>query len=263
MKVLTQNLHCFAEENHLEKFDRIAQFIVDNDIDVACFQEVAQHVVSPMIKDEMLMKEGNAALLIRDKIKALSGIEYELFFSFAHYYYGTDEEGVAILTKQKPIEWKEHVISDVTEITIDRRTAIEVIFENGLSISSLHLGIATDAVPVSPALSQFQKLGTLTTGETKLYFGDYNIIDETDDYSAIVESGYFDLAGENAKGNPDFKTTPGVIDGWRNSEHSGAKRIDYGFANQVVEVKDAHVVFDGRSDAMVSDHFGMYFELEI
>lgn len=263
MRILTQNLHCFAEENYLEKFEKIARYIVTNDIDVACFQEVAQHVVSPLIEEKMQLKEGNAALLIRDKIKEISGLEYELFFSFAHYYYDTDEEGVAILTKKKPLEWKAHVISEEKEINIDRRTAIEVIFENGLSISSLHLGIATDTVLTSPALSQFQRLGTLTKGDIQLYFGDYNIIDESEDYDAIIKSGYFDLAGKNAKGNPDFKTTPGVIDGWQNSGHSGAKRLDYGFSNTQIQVKDAKVVFDGRSDAMVSDHFGMYFEVEI
>lgn len=261
MKIITQNLHCFAEENYLVKFQQIAQFIVDNDIDVACFQEVAQHVKSPMISDELQLKEGNAALLIRDMIKDFGGDSYELLYSFAHYYYETDEEGVAILTRLPIKDWKEHIISDEKKYTIDRRTAIEIQLENNVSLSTLHLGIASDKEVKSPALKQFLTLKEITKGKQKLFFGDYNIPDTTSAYDEIIQSGCVDLCGKQAKENPAFLTTPGTIDGWKNDK--GAKRLDYGFVEGSIQVNEARVIFDGKNEPIVSDHFGLYFDVEI
>lgn len=261
MKIITQNLHCFAEENYLEKFQRIAQFIVDNDVDVACFQEVAQHVASPLVDQAKGLKEGNAALLIRDMIKAISGQDYEILFSFAHYYYDTDEEGVAMLSRIPLQSWSEHVISEEKEIFIERRTALEIHLQNNLSISSVHLGIATKREPQSPALQQFLNLKEMTSGEIKLFFGDYNIPDTTSAYDEIIQSGCYDLCGARAQGDERFLTTPGAIDGWHH--HKDAKRLDYGFANKAVKVNTARVIFNGENEAMVSDHFGLYFDIEV
>lgn len=261
MKFITQNLHCFAEENYMEKFKRIAQFIVENDVDVACFQEVAQHVASPVVDEMKGLKEGNAALLIRDMIKEISGQDYEVLFSFAHYYYETDEEGVAILSRIPMQSWKEHVISEEKEFLIERRTALEISLENNVSISSVHLGIATDREPKSPALQQFLNLKEMTTGDRKLFFGDYNIPDTTEAYDGIIQSGCVDLCGEDARGTEQFLTTPGSIDGWQH--HKDAKRLDYGFANTAITVNNARVIFDGESEAMVSDHFGLYFDVQL
>lgn len=262
MKFITQNLHCFAEENYLEKFSRIAQFIVDNEIDVACFQEVAQPVGSAFVDETMRLREGNAALLIRDMVAQLGGGHYEVAFSFAHYYYGTDEEGVAILSRCPIIAQKEHVISKEQAIVMERRTAIEVHLESGLSVCSVHLGIATSENPTSPALDQFLNLRTKTSGDVQLYFGDYNTPDTTSEYDGIVETGCVDLfLGE--RGSAELCTTPGVIDGWRTQSDKGAKRLDYGFANQMIDVKESRIIFDGKSDPLVSDHFGLYFHLDV
>lgn len=261
MKFITQNLHCFAEENYLEKMERIAQFIVDNSVDIACFQEVAQPTENVFVDENMHIREGNAALLIRDMILSRGGDAYEVFYSFAHYYYGEDEEGVAILSRLPIKSWREHVISQEQEFVAERRTAMEVQLETGVSITSLHLGIATTRNPQSPAVEQFLDLRTKTKGELQLYLGDYNIPDTTDGYDQIIESGCIDLCGEVSRGDEAFLTTPGAIDGWMNQK--GAKRLDYGFANQAVEVKSACVIFDGKKNAVVSDHFGLYFDLAL
>lgn len=260
MRVMTQNLHCFAEENYIEKFERIAQFIVENDVEVVCLQEVAQAVISPIYDEKWGVKEGNGALIIRDMIEKISGQKYALFYSFAHYYYDTDEEGVALLTKLPILSCEEHLISDEKEVTIDRRTALEIQLENGISISTLHLGIISEREVESPALKQFLTLKDETTGSLKLFFGDYNIPDTTEAYEMILQSGCVDLMG-NVKGDAAFLTTPGTIDGWKSDK--GAKRLDYGFANQAVSVKTARVIFNGQREPMVSDHFGLYFDLEV
>lgn len=257
---MTQNLHCFAEQNYMENFKRIAHFIVENEIDVACFQEVAQPVDAPFVNEAMRLRQGNAALLICEEIKRLSGVDYNAVYSFAHYYYGTDEEGVAIISRLPIESYQEHLISKEKEIVMERRTAIEIHLENGVSITSVHLGIEKNVNLQSPALAQFLNLRTMTTGDVQLYFGDYNIPDTTDGYDGIIESGCIDLFGDD-RGNQDLLTTPGAIDGWRNDK--GAKRLDYGFANQAICVNEARVIFDGKSEPMVSDHFGLYFDLTL
>lgn len=262
MKIITQNLHCFAEENYLEKFERLAAFIVENDVDVICLQEVAQPRESAFINEDMHLREGNAAQLIAQMIHAISGRAYAVYYSFAHYYYDKEEEGVAILTRLPVVAWKEHIISDEKiDYTIHRRTAIEIHLENNLSINSAHLGIATGEVKVSPALAQFQCLSQAVAGDTQFFFGDYNIPDTTDEYQHIVRNGYVDLFGEGAYQNPKFVTTPEVLDGWRNEKK--AKRIDYGFSNCKIDVKEARVIFNGHDDAPISDHYGLYFDVEL
>lgn len=260
MKIITQNLHCFAEKDYLKKFDQIAQFIVENDIDIICFQEVAQPKDTIIVDGACGIKEGNAALLIRDMVYQKGGSKYQVLYSFAHYYYGTDEEGVAILTRVPITSWKEHVISEEQEIVMERRTALEIQLKNGISISSLHLGISKEKGEISPALHQFLKLQSETKGTKKLFFGDYNIPDTTEAYEEILKSGCIDLFGD-VKGNNQFLTTPDTIDGWQNDK--GAKRLDYGFANTSIKVNEARVIFNGKSEVTVSDHFGLYFDIEL
>ena len=42
MKLLTLNLHLWAEDDQINKLKKIANFIKENDVDVWFFQEVAQ-----------------------------------------------------------------------------------------------------------------------------------------------------------------------------------------------------------------------------
>ena len=62
MKLLTLNLHLWAEDDQINKLKRIAKFIEENDVDVCFFQEVAQLELNEIIIDN-IRKDNNAYLI--------------------------------------------------------------------------------------------------------------------------------------------------------------------------------------------------------
>ena len=50
------------------------------------------------------------------------------------------------------------------------------------------------------------------------------------------------------------------IDGWEG--HTDEKRIDYIFTDYPGEIKSCRVVFDGKKEPIVSDHFGVAVEFK-
>ena len=62
MKLLTLNLHLWAEDDQINKLKKIANFIKENDVDVCFFQEVAQLESNEIIVDN-IKKENNAYLI--------------------------------------------------------------------------------------------------------------------------------------------------------------------------------------------------------
>ena len=54
-------------------------------------------------------------------------------------------------------------------------------------------------------------------------------------------------------------TVPGTIDGWTDVE--SGMRIDYIFSNEAVQVQSSRVVFNGISEPVISDHFGVMAEI--
>ena len=74
MKLLTLNLHLWAEDDQINKLKKIANFIKENDVDVCFFQEVAQLESNEIIVDN-IKKDNNAYL-----IKTYLDKEYYLYF---------------------------------------------------------------------------------------------------------------------------------------------------------------------------------------
>ena len=66
MKILSLNLHCFKEDDRIAKLDKITNYIKENDIDVCMFQEAAQEIETPYVKDNV--KEENNAYYISKKL---------------------------------------------------------------------------------------------------------------------------------------------------------------------------------------------------
>ena len=93
MKVITLNLHLWHEENQINKLKKIANFIIENDIDICFFQEVAQLETNKILIDNI--KEDNNAYLIKTYLNK----EYYLYFEYKKNGYEVYNEGLAILSK--------------------------------------------------------------------------------------------------------------------------------------------------------------------
>lgn len=96
ISLLTLNLHGWLEEYQMDKFEKIAEFIYENEIDIIAFQEVNQH------KDKELayanIRIDNPSLIIK-KFLQEKNKAYNFIWDWAHYGYDVYEEGVSVLTK--------------------------------------------------------------------------------------------------------------------------------------------------------------------
>ena len=64
MSLLTLNLHGWLEENQMDKFEKIAEFIYKNEIDIIAFQEVNQHKDKELTYDNIRID--NPSLIIKN-----------------------------------------------------------------------------------------------------------------------------------------------------------------------------------------------------
>lgn len=63
-----------------------------------------------------------------------------------------------------------------------------------------------------------------------------------------------------AEQKDDGITVPGAIDGWREDKVEGM-RIDYIWTWQPMEVLSSRIVFSGKTEPVISDHFGVAVEI--
>jgi len=97
-------------------------------------------------------------------------------------------------------------------------------------------------------------IDNLDFDNTNLIAGDFNVSENSDGYKYVLSKGLNDLYFNN---NMDYfhdVTHRDYID-----EKKIATRIDYVMSNEEFDTKDRKIVF---KDKRVSDHFGVYIEIE-
>ena len=133
-----------------------------------------------------------------------------------------------------------------------KRMALFVENEMGV-FCSCHLGWENDEE--EPFCEQVKRLGAgFETKKLTYLMGDFNVHDKSLGYKKMVSSGWYDtfhLADETS----GLATISGKIDGW--DENAESLRIDYIFSNKKLRVKKSEVLFDGKKDPVISDHFGV------
>lgn len=258
MKIITQNLHCFEEVNFTEKWTEFAKYIFKEDIDIIFLQEVAQTSSAKKLEGTNC-KEDNSALFIQNQLKKM-GVEYYVEFSPAHIGYTHYDEGLAILSKRSIEEVETITVSerdDFTEIT--RRIAMKCVV-GGKQLVNVHLGIKAPELGVinSPAFKEFERLTNVIQGDI-IVFGDFNIVEMSDEYKKILGLGFEDLFVKQS--GLLSHTTPGKISGWENVKTP--QKLDHVFTNHTIKVNAAKVIFDDIDAPAISDHYGIYIELDL
>lgn len=262
MKLLTLNAHSWQERDQLDKIDYLAKVIADHQYDVIALQEVSQRIDSTPLANSQL-REDNYAYLLVEKLNRLSKEQYKLSWTFAHIGYDIYQEGLAIITKHPIIEEKAIPLTvTANESSWKRRVALKLTIDfnnQDIDIFSCHLGFWHDQE--EPAKEQFVRLIEATQQDRLTFLmGDFNTDASVSNegYDFLSNQGWFDtykLAETKDKGY----TIPGQIDGWRDADHS-AKRIDYIFVNQPLEINHFATIFTGDHKKIISDHFGVEVE---
>lgn len=255
LSLLTLNLHGWLEENQMDKFEKIAEFIDKNEIDVIAFQEVNQHKESEVVYDNI--RKDNPSLIIRYFLQKKEK-NYNFVWDWAHYGYDVYEEGVSILTRFNIEKSISKYVSENNDITFWKsRKAIKatVLKENKkINFISCHLGWFGDEE--EPFEKQIVTLDKFIKEDEGLTFvmGDFNNPDNDKGYELIRKIGLNDLYQNKDTGYTIIEN----IAGWEDNEKG--LRIDYIFSNEKLDVLESKVIFDKER---VSDHFGVMVKIDI
>ncbi len=248
IRILTLNLHCFAEEEIENKQNLIAKEIIKNNIDIIFLQEVAQ------TKGELINSD-NYGLNIVEILKAF-GMDYYFYYEGFKRSFDVYEEGLGFISKYPLKSQQTRVISNTNDYdNWKTRKILECdleFFGKTIKIATTHFGWSDESEVFE---KQFSK-GTETFDSQKLTIlaGDFNITPKSKEYKYIIDNGWLDLS----KDQTDFYLEP-TFKGDQTTKDSRV-RLDYIMANKPVKVIEKMVLFN---EVYVSDHFGLYMILDI
>lgn len=251
LKLLTLNLHCLEEENLALIQKQIADKIIELDIDIIFLQEVAQTQTKNIILDNI--KEDNYGYQLQKLLKAQQKI-YDYNYEALKYSFGKYDEGLAILSKY-PLSNKKVILISKTSDPYNwkLRKALKVDIKDSISLYCTHLGWSDGTEVFEDQVDLM--VSDMNKDKLNIIAGDFNIIPNSNEYRHIVKKRLYDLFYDN---NPLYWETPTHISNM--DIHAESKRIDYIFSSKKLKVNKRMILFN---EQRVSDHFGVYLEIEV
>ena len=267
MKLMTFNTHSWLEQEQLQKLETLAEHIAKVQYDVIALQEVNQLITSEIVKEPLnfipsskktTIKTDNFALLLIKLLHEKYQLDYYWSYAYNHIGYDKYDEGTAILSKHHFDTATLLPFSKTTDPT-DFHTRVGIginlqINQIDYAFYSLHTSWwkdENDNVIFPQEADKFTKLQDDDT--VVMLLGDFN------NPSQIRNEGY-DFMLQNwldtyqlAEQKDGTYTMGGNIAGWDHNQEP--LRIDFIFSSQNVKVKEAKILFDGRNEKPLSDHF--------
>lgn len=275
-KLFTLNTHSWIEDNPEDKLEKLIDFIIREEPNYFCLQEINQQITSPIVKPNQFyveaqgnnfpIKEDNYALLIAEKL-ASKGLVYYWSWAVNHVGYGKYDEGVAIFSKEKLTDVESILVSQTDDYEDYHTRKVLVGNTSNKAIYSVHFSWWID----DKSEKCFEKEWNIilknikarrSLGYQTIIMGDFNNAAhiENEGYQLIKESAPFlKDTFVNSKSVVGQYTVLNEIDGWDGNDQS--LRIDYVFVDEDVEVDKHMVIFDNLNEEIISDHFGIIIEL--
>ena len=262
MKLLTLNTHSLMEKDYETKLKKLANVIIERDIDLIALQEIMQPINGKILNssDSIPLKEGNYALSVLDELKQ-KGYEYDLFFHGFKKSYDKFDEGLAIISKNK-IEEKAIInlppFGDYNNWKTRKAIGAKI---NNKWYFCVHMGWWDDEK--APFKIQLEALLKSLPLDNEVYImGDFNSLadEKGKGYECVIKSGLYDtylLANKKDEGT----TALSQIDGWERDKDPKKMRIDYIFTNRKIKVESSLVIFNGKNEDIISDHYGIIVTL--
>ncbi|MEE1313459.1 MAG: endonuclease/exonuclease/phosphatase family protein [Lachnospiraceae bacterium] len=280
MKALTLNIYSHPRKQDKELYHRnidlFSQYIADNDIDVIAIQESSQtHAAKEVPKEllgsflpcceETVIKEDNCTYLISKKLEEM-GFSYNWTWCYAKIGYDIYNEGLSIMSRYPILDAEEFYISKIQDVhNWKSRKVIGVkLLVNGKAqwFYSVHMGWWKDEVEsFTPQMQRLHKI--LEAKEENVFMmGDFNSQSDIrgEGYDYVKSLGWIDTY-DLAQNKDDGITVQGKIDGW-DEAHAGGMRIDYIWSKEEVPVVSSKVVFSGKTEEVISDHFGVMITID-
>ncbi|MCY6354277.1 endonuclease/exonuclease/phosphatase family protein [Clostridium sp. ZS2-4] len=262
MKLLTLNCHSWQEENQLEKIRIIAEVIKEKSYDVIALQEVSQLIDESLVNDKI--KANNFALILLNELNELGISDYKMVWDFSHIGYDIYEEGIAILTKHNIVNNHSFFISQSKDINYwkTRKIVGASIDIDGqlMDFYSCHLGWWDDTE--EPFKYQVDCLfKNILFDKPTFFMGDFNnnAFIKNAGYDYLINKGLYDTF-YLAKQKDNGITVKGKIDGWDLNKND--MRLDLILTNQKMNIDSSYVIFNGKNNEVVSDHYGVEIEIK-
>ncbi len=270
MKIMTLNTHSHSvdmpQDVFQENIGNLADFIVQRQVDVIALQEVCQTQSAEIVKadKETVIRQDNYVWQLMQRLEQ-KGCRYDWTWDGIKTGYGIFDEGLAVISRF-PIEHvKTHYLSDSRDYqNWKTRKAIAADVRIGgqeTCFVCTHLGWWEDEEePFARQMDRLQEALSEKAGNIFL-MGDFNSpADERNTgYDYVKSYGYLDtwlLAGNDGH----EVTVPGKIDGWSEEAERGLC-IDYIWSNYPADVVSSRIVFSGKEEPVISDHFGILIEI--
>ena len=271
MKILTLNVHAWLEVDQMEKLKALIDVLYDKDYDIIALQEVNQMMTDPVVNDQTYqapeddplnipIKKSNFARVIVEKLRE-RGLIYYWSWTASHVGYDIFDEGITILSKN-PLMTRGFEVSESDSYEeIFRRVALIAKTEvDGVTYNILNAHLSWWKLDGHEYFKHewTTLMSNLPIKEKLIVMGDFNNdanvkgegYDFIKTFSPHLVDSYYSADEVTGK-----VTMAGRIDGWQDSEHG--KRIDYIFTSDDLKPKAHHVVFNGKKEPIVSDHFGI------
>lgn len=281
MKILTLNTHSLQEENYPAKLDWFIECILKEKPDLIALQEVNQTADAELMEVALLegqypipgcmkIRRDNHAAVVANRLRR-AGVECWWAWLPIKLGYGIYDEGIAFLSLGRKIRCVDKFpISKANDYYNWRTRAVLGIQLEGLEdwFYCLHMGWWDD--PTEPFLEQWKVLNSCIAGKRMCgnvwLMGDFNAPDAIsgESYDHITACGWID-SYRYARVRDSGITVPGVIDGWQEKltgKTADGMRLDYIWCNQRKEILSSRVMFNGTTEPVVSDHFGVLIEIK-
>ena len=262
MKLLTLNCHSWQEENQIEKIKYLAKVINEKDYDVIALQEVSQSVNAENIDSKL--KKDNFAVLLKEELDKYSLNKYSFCWDFSHIGYDIYEEGLAILTKHKIIDFESFFVTKNEDRSYWKTRKIirmRIVYnEKNLDFYSCHVGWWNDEE--EPFKDQIDNIMKKVDKTITFFMGDFNnnAFNKGEGYDYLIDKGLRDLY-HLAETKDSGITVKGKIAGWDDNEEK--LRLDLMLCNKDIKVKSVKVIFNGENKDIISDHYGVESEIDI
>ena len=278
-KLLTLNLHGLTGATQDPRFSQLLEFIRRHLPTAIAFQEACQSSAAPALSESeaniiistrvddvayaaVPVKSDNIIYRLIKELSAL-GIQYYGAWLPIKQGYGVFDEGIAMLSSKKPLSAHGIYLSE-TKSYFDWRTRMALTFTlppPSPAVVCVHMGRYDDTR--EPFSHQWNILkGELSEHKKAYVLGDFNAPSEIrgEGYDLMLRDGMYDLC--TVSGKRAEPTVRSDIDGWR--DHSSDMRIDLILSSFIPEgeVTAYRTVFDGRDGAKISDHLGVFAELQ-
>lgn len=276
MKFLTLNTHSWLEIHQIHKIKILADFIVDEQIDVVALQEINQNLVSAPVDGgeaflpatDVPLKESNFAFILMKFIQERTG-EYRWSWGDSHEGWNRYDEGLSILSRipVRRVQLLELSEARFTYTDVFRRCALAAEVEvqgKSLWVASVHMNwwLMHDIHLFEHDFAVLdQQMRDLADDSPIVLLGDFNndAAIEDEGYRQILQAGWHD-AFELAQLKEGEFTVHKKISGWESATRE--MRIDFVFSSEKVPFEKYTVVFPDNSEDAISDHSGIVVEID-